>query len=139
MASDGPPHPTVGRFSCHAPMSRPLGLFGVVTHAATGLVGVLGAEDYQVVRLDDPLRVEGRAATAVTDGEHLRHVLGPVTESGDGLERASQVVGVETGDDHLPACRRQVVHDVDQAIVEELALVDADDACRIVDRAEQLQ
>jgi hypothetical protein len=62
----------------------------------------------------------------MTDGKHLGHVLGAVTKTRYGLEGASQIIRVETGDDDLLSGRGQIVDDVDQPVVEELALIYAD-------------
>src|SRR2546423_7870564 len=95
--------------------------------AAARLVRVGCADDDLALDLDDALRVVGGLAAADADGVRLCDVLGDGEELRHRLERFSGVVLVESGDDDAHAALRERVRHIDQFVVEELTLVNADD------------
>src|SRR5688572_17527116 len=91
------------------------------------LVGPDRTQHDQIVGSEYPLCVEGRSPAAVTHGQGLRHVLRPFAQRGNRLERPSEIVEIEAGDDDLETGGGQTIRHIDQPVVEELTLVDADD------------
>lgn len=104
VASGGLPKITRKRTLGLPNLQAELGLLrlgGVVTHPAPRLIRPLSAQHDQLFGADDPLGVHPRPAAAVTNGQHLGHVLGPIAKGRDRLERPTQVIGVETRNYHL--------------------------------------
>src|SRR5256885_1201149 len=85
--------------------------------------------------VDDPLRTRRRLAAHDADRLQLVDALGQREQYRDGPERLATEVQVEARADHAAPARDQSAYDVDDAVVEELDLVDADDARLRSDRA----
>jgi hypothetical protein len=84
------------------------------------------AHDDQVLRSDQPLRMHGGISTLHADGKKLGDFFGYGKQARHGLKGATEVIGVETCDDHaLPGvCHAHA--NVNKPIPEELAFVDPD-------------
>ena len=95
--------------------------------AAAGFVEARGANEDTFAALDEALGVIGRIAAHHADGERLGDVLGDGQQLRHRLERPSEVVLIEPGDDHPLAAVRKGVARCRQVRIEELPFVDADD------------
>ena len=67
-----------------------------------------------------------RVSTADADGESFGDRLGQAEQFGHGAKRAAEIIGIESGDDHLLAAIGELAGDIDQVGAEEIRLVDAD-------------
>ena len=94
--------------------------------AAAGFVSVGRADDDARVLLDDALRVVGGLAAANADGVRLGDVLGDGEQLRHRLEGLAGVVLIEAGDDDARAASGEFVGDLDEPLIEELSLVNAD-------------
>jgi hypothetical protein len=85
-----------------------------------------GTADHDPVRRrNESLGVIGGIATAYTDGQSFRDVLGHGQKLRHGLERLAEVVLVQPGHDDSFARVGELIADTDQAGIEELAFVDS--------------
>lgn len=73
----------------------------------------------------------------MTHSEALRHVLGLQQQRGDRLERSTQIIEIEARNDHAFARSGEEGGDFDEVVVEELALVDANDHSSVLDRSQK--
>ena len=127
-----------GSISLSENQGRLFGFVGVVTGAASGLVRSLSTENHEVVRSNNPLSEEARAAAAMADRQHLGDELGSATQSRNRLEGSPQIVGVESGNDDLLARIGQPLDNCNETIIEELAFVNADHDCDVLNGSQQL-
>ncbi len=104
----------------------------LVAATAPGLVGVERADFDRVARersgaaLDQTLGPCGRAAAAVTDGLELVDEFGTGPQLGHRDERLGPEVVSRARDDHARAALGQLHSDVDDRVLEEVQLVEAD-------------
>ena len=115
---------------------RFLTIFGGVLIALHGLFVALAAEGFVLlglaehdlaVALDDAVADVGERTAAHADGMDLEDVVGDGEQAGHGAEGFAAEVEVEAGDDDADAAVGEFVADGDDAVVEELGFVDADD------------
>src|SRR6185503_10560585 len=99
------------------------GLFGQVrveAPATAGLVRLGGADHHAFAARYQTLRIGRRASAADADRPRLGDVFRDGQQERHRLERSSEIIHVQAGDDHALALIGQIVRDSDQVLVEEL-------------------
>src|SRR5262245_60905901 len=110
----------------------------IETASAARFISVGGADHHALAALYQPLRISRRAAASYADGPRLGYVFGDGQQQRHRLERASEVIYIQTGDDHSLALIGQNVRHSDQVVVEELPFVNAHDVSVDLDRGQNL-
>ena len=100
---------------------------GLEVSAAAGFVDARGADDDQLLALAETLGVDGRLAADHADGGELRDLVGDGHQRGDWAEGFGVEGGIETSHEDAFAEMDELDGERDEAGVEELGLVDADD------------
>ena len=103
------------------------GAGGVEALAAERLVDVGLAELDKLRACGETVGVVGELAAFDADGMDLLDILGDGHQERHRAERLAEIVGVKAGDDDAHALVGKCLDDLDDAEVEELGLVDADD------------
>src|SRR5262249_50905381 len=97
----------------------------VEASAATGFVSVGGADHYAFATRDQPLSISRRTTATDTDRPRLGDVFRDSQKKRHRLERSSEIIHVQPGDDHSFALIRQNVRYSYQVLVEELSFINA--------------
>src|SRR6202041_3418345 len=100
---------------------------GFKVGAAAGFVEAGCADEDQLLALAEALGVEGGRAADHADGRELGDLVGDGHEGRDGAEGLGVEGGVEAGEEDALAEVNELDGEGDDALVEELGLVDADD------------
>src|SRR5437667_2124988 len=105
----------------------------IETVTAPRLVQTARANQHPVAAVDQTLRMVRRLATHDTDRQRLGDVLGNRQQLRHRVERAAEIILIQTRHDQAPPPVRQRVAHHRQAGIEELSLVDANDVRIVVD------
>src|SRR5262245_34880298 len=105
---------------------------------AAGLVRLGGADNHAFAARYQSLRIGRRASAADADRPCLRDVFRDGQQERHRLERSSEIIHVQAGDDHALALVGQNVRDPDQVLVEELSFINAHYISVNLDRRQNL-
>ena len=105
----------------------------VVAVAAERLIGIFFSQQDQLLALGQAVGVVREVAAFHADGMDFLDVFGDGQKGRHRAEGLSKVVRIQAGDDDADAPVREGLADFDEGLVEELGLVDADDADVICD------
>ena len=97
--------------------------------AATGFINIFGPDNHTFMGIRDPLRAVRRIAANDANGESFSDVFGDGQKLGDGFERLSPIVLIESCNDDAFASIGECLAHVNEIGAEELAFIDADDLC----------
>ena len=99
----------------------------VVAFAAERLVDVFLTEDDEFLAGGQAVAVVGEVAAADTDRVDFLDIFRNGHETRYGTERLAEIVGVESGDDDTNAAVGERLADLNEAFIEKLRFIDADD------------